>query len=94
MATFIPPPKSARSFAVSRPSAVHVEVFVCAVDDADIVETRWLCTQPALRIVVVKERHPLQQRVAGDPVDERRLERQETGWAVGVVGALALMFGL
>jgi len=85
--------KSARPFAVSKPSDVHVEVFVRAVDDADIVEAKWLCTQPALRTVVLEDRYPWHQRVPGDPVDERRAEREEIGWAVGVVGALAMMFG-
>lgn len=93
MATFAPSPKSARSFAVSKPSDVHVQVFVRAVEDADIVDTKWLCTQPALKTVVVEERHPWHQRVPGDPIDERRTEREAMGWAVGVVGALAMMFG-
>jgi len=92
MATFTSS-KSARSFAVTRPSDVHVEVFVRPVDEADIVETKWLCTQPALKTIVVEDRHPWHQRVPGDPVDDRRAEHEEMGWAVGVIGALAMMFG-
>ncbi len=90
MATISTAAKSSRSFAVSKPSAVHIEVYVRVVDDADIVETKWLCTQPAVRTIVVQDRHPWNQQVA---TESTAGSDRDAAWAVGVVGALAMMFG-
>ena len=74
--------------------SVHVEVFVRPVDEADIVEVKWLCTQPALKTVVVPERHPWKQQVPADVgapavADQHHAE----AWGLGVIGAFVALFG-